>query len=510
MTRPSPLMVLSCVLVLAAGCSANRPTDVVVTPSELFPTTVALTWNTAEAGRSWVEFGIEDLDRRVDADDLTANHEVRLAGLKPGKTYRYQAFTEVDGTARSSRVGELQVAGLPAELPRLVADPIEPDAVVRQGHVLTSIIEGIQGPGGFVVVLDGDGDIVWWFDTGHAGSIPEDLAEFGVGGWSGRSLPLSSAFDASTQSYVFLAYDLEQSVDVAVLRRIPVDAMSYDDVVVTRLPSGHHDFVFHPEEAAVGYLAYQIESVDGDLWAADAIVETAEASQSPGAVSRVWTWHDDGPDTPSVLHGSMVGFDFPGAEFEWSHSNSLMYNAEADAYFVMSKFLDCLVKIDRSTGRLDWILGGPYSDFTLADGESVWSLEEGTPDSRLWSHSHMSDLWYDPATGTGGFVVFDNGDYRSTQVQGRSKWSRLAEFSFDERAGEVQETWSFVHPSGAHTTLLGDLDRLTEDRYLASWSLLDRGLEEIDLDGNPQWRVRPRNSNYIMGRAVFIDSLDVR
>lgn len=510
------------IVAVLVACTPNGLGPIDVVPGELVTSTVALRWNTAEPGHSWVEFGLDALDRSAQAKSTSSLHEVRIAGLKPGRTYRWQAFTDIDGRVRRSSVGTLEVAEAPASLPRLEQPIATPDAVMSEGYVLTSLIEGFGSDegGGWVIVVDADGDIVWWFDTGHHDSSPPDLAGRVPDGWAGRSLPLSSAFDQATHSFTFSAYDLDQRIDVATFRRVPVDALTVDEVVTTRLPNGHHDFVYLPapaegDPATVGYIAYDYRTLEGDRWASDALVEIQEGSQSAIGIRPVWTWLDDGPAQPTVLHAAQEVGGLNGAEFEWTHSNSLMLPDGSNSYFLMSKFLDCLVKIDRSNGRAEWILGGPYSDFALPAGDPVWSLPEGgDPESALWSQAHMSDLWYDPASGTGGFVVFDNGSYRSTPIAGRTSWSRIAAYGFDEGSRTVEQTWDYVPapPQAgppAYTTLLGDADDLG-DTWLTSWSNLRNphpsGLQEIDDAGEVLWHVRPR-APMIVGRAEYLPTL---
>ncbi len=491
------------VVLLAALACTPRLAEPTATPGSLVPTTVAVRWSTPEAGQSWVTFGVEDpAERRAEAAVAAArDHEVRLVGLKPGRTYRYEAFTEIDGRVRSSGIHELTTPAAPPGLPTFELGISEPSATLADQFVATTVIEGLEGDGGWAIVLDGDGEPVWWFDTGHAGAVPADLADFATA-WSGRSLPLANVYDPSSRSLVFSAYDLGQDFDVAVLRRVPIDALSADEVVTTRLRNGHHDFVLH-EDGAVGFLGYEYDTIDDVRWVSDAVLETTEGSLSGAGNSRVWSWLQDGPSEPYLFAEAQELFPQPGV-VEWTHSNSLMYVEEARAYFVMSKFLDCIVKVDRDTGRAEWILGGPFSDFTLPSGDPVW---EGLTESRLWSHAHMSQLWYDPAAGTGGFAVFDNGSHRAERVAGNDQWSRLALYSFDEASRTVSETWSYVPERGVYTNLLGDVDELPSGHVLASWSNLGRGIEELAPSGEVLWRARPVARGFITGRAQALPGL---
>ncbi|HHO51069.1 MAG TPA: hypothetical protein ENK18_09420, partial [Deltaproteobacteria bacterium] len=429
--------------------------DLQIVESQLVSSTVALTWTTGAEGRSWVEYGVDDPAEHHTPHTAPATaHEVRLVGLEPLSRYRWRAITELDdGTRLQTGINTLERPPPPQGLPRLTTSVHDPRSVASSGYLVTTLIEA---DGGWVVILDGDGDAVWWYDTGHDGTIPPDLVGLTPPGWGGHTLPVTSRYDAATHSILVAFYDGAQQLDVATFRRIPLDAMSPDEIVTTRTELGHHDFVYHADEGVVAWLAYQVERIEGERWAADAVLETLEGNRSAGGVSAVWSWHDDFEADPILSDELQRSFSPDIAELEWTHSNSLMYEPISGSYFVMSKFLDCLVKIDRATGRGVWVLGGAFSDFTLPSGDPVWS---GLRDSALWSHAHMSELWYDPAQGAGGFVVFDNG-YHHPSAEGGEGASRISEYRFDEQAGTVEKIWEYAEPDGAFTPLMGDVRRL--------------------------------------------------
>ncbi len=75
------------------------------------------------------------------------------------------------------------------------------------------------------------------------------------------------------------------------------------------------------------------------------------------------------------LNGSFI----PGYN-EWSHSNSIAYEPIEDAYYILPRFFDALLKIDGTTGDLIWQMGGIHGDFTSDEG----------PD--LLQHAHFSHV----------------------------------------------------------------------------------------------------------------------
>lgn len=472
-----------------------------IVASEVVPSVFQLSWETPAPGTSWVEYGLASPSEASTPEvaSATSRHAVALVGLKNNRAYHWKARTRLaDGTVLESGVNELVVPPVPPELPRLDLETSTPEATVAGGFLVTTLIEG---DGGWAVIVDGDGDVVWWYDTGHQGAPPADLAAFAPG-WDGFSLPVTSRLDPSTRSLVVQFYDGHQVDDVATLRRIPLDAMLEASVVTTRTVLGHHDFVVDTAGGTVGWLAYQTRELDGRTWASDVILETAEGDL--GASPRpVWSWFGDYGEDPYLFDELQSEFAVDSlAELEWTHSNSLMFDPGEDAYFVMSKFLDCLVKVDRTTSETAWTMGGQFSDFRLPGGGAVWTDLYTTA---LWSHAHMSHLWTDPAAGTGGFVVFDNGYYYPAKSGVGYGWSRAAELAWDEEARTVEKVWEYVEPDGAFTPLMGDVRKLDGGSYLVGWSSLGR-VDEIAPDGTVRWRLQTGLGS-IVGRVSWYERL---
>lgn len=463
---------------------ATGVTNVVLTPSQVVPNVFQVSWTAPGAGSSWVELGLAAVGERATPEVAitTDVHAVRVTGLKAGRTYRYLPKTRLaDGTVLEGPEGELVVPAGPALSPPSLSAP---DAEVPTGYLVTSLVEP---DGGYVIVLDPDGDLVWWYDTGHVGSPPQDLAPF-VPGWDGATIPSTSRFDEASASILVHFTDGNRALDVGTLRRVPLDAMVPQDVVSTRTPMGHHDFVLNSQSRTVAFLAYTTSDVDGTIWASDAVVESEEGvrSEAGGGRRLIWDWFTGFDETPVLFDGLQEAFLVEGlADLEWTHSNSLMFDEDAGAYFVLSKFLDALARIDRTTGELEWVLGGPYSEFTLPGGAPVWTALD---DTALWSHGHMSHLWYDPATLTGGFVMFDNGYYHPSQDGLSQGWSRVVEYRFDEVARTVEEVRAYAEPDGGFTALMGDARKLPSGAFLVGWSSLGR-VEEIGPDDVVRWRL---------------------
>jgi hypothetical protein len=420
--------------------------------------------------------------------ELTSSDGVaRFVGLVAGAEYTFTV-------EQAGKTGTLvhRVAGAPTDLPSLEVTA-DADHSLAGGVLVTTVI---QPDGGWVVAYDDAGRLVWWLDLGHRQASPPDPA---FPTWDGAALPVTSRLQGG--KILVAPYDTAQTVDVGRVWHIPVDAMTRDQITLTRTEFAHHDFVVHDDEGTVAWLAYQFETVGGVRWVSDRVIEAPIGAEAGGETT--WSWLDDYGVAPSLISPLTPNFVQPQlAEAEWTHSNSLMVADEGRSYFVMSKFHDALVHIDRTTGATRWTLGGPNSDFTLTNGDPVWA---DPYDTALWSHAHMSHLWYDAVTGMGGFVLFDNGYHYLGKNGLDYGWSHASEYAFDEGAMTVTKVWDHAQPDGRFTQLMGDVRKLSDDRYLIGWSTLGC-IEEVRSDGSSAWNgCVPLGQ--ILGRVTWYDGL---
>lgn len=133
---------------------------------------------------------------------------------------------------------------------------------------------------------------------------------------------------------------------------------------------------------------------------------------------------------------SIIGLVKDGAD--WTHANGLGYDSADDSFIITVRHQDCLIKIDRQTGQLKWILGCP-------DGwKSPWSEKLLKPVGKTsWHwHSHDPSIMKD-----GSFMLFDNGQSGAFPPSSRpdinSYSSRAVAYEVNEEAMTVEEIWSF-------------------------------------------------------------------
>ncbi len=138
---------------------------------------------------------------------------------------------------------------------------------------------------------------------------------------------------------------------------------------------------------------------------------------------------------------------------DWDHANAVTYSPEDDSYYVSLRHQDAVVKVDRASETLSWILGNP------SGWQEPWTAKLLSPEDGLaWPyHQHAVELF------DGSVGLYDNGNYRAGAFETASslEYSRVVLFEVDERAFTVRQRWSYGPESGPdsfYSALMGDAD----------------------------------------------------
>ena len=245
--------------------------------------------------------------------------------------------------------------------------------------------------------------------------------------------------------------------------RIPLDG---GIPMRTEAPLIHHDFVELAEGFA--YLSYVedqrlIQGQRANL-ATDTVVEVSEGGSDHRVVFDFLT---DYPVAPYWSCSHMRGHGWLPDHNEWTHTNSLVPHPTDDAWLLMPRYLDAVIKVDRATSTVDWQLGGRHDFFDL-------SLDDAL------SHPHMSHAFDDR------LLVFDNSTGHGAL---RRERSRVVEYQLDEEGHRAEVVWVYEDPQPQTTGFLGDAKRLTDGNTLVVWS--DRGkVTEVTPEGDIVWELR--------------------
>ena len=414
----------------AVGAPEITFIDAVV--SEVIPTVVTVRWKAAgeELDDTYVEFGPDDeYGHRapglpVEDDD---EFEAFLVGMKPLSTVHFRVVAEnpsgSDATADDTR----ELGASPAALPGTEVFVEDADRAV-DGYLVTTILTNPS----WAVILDTDGDFVWWHQ-------PD-------GAWD-QILISRALLSVDGRSVLYVAANTSVGQGERMLARVRLDGTQ---VVTTSVPGAHHDFL-ELADGTITFIQNDTRNVDDESVTGDQITEL----DTDGNTLTIWSVWDHAVYDPE--------FD-PGVGNEWTHSNALDYDPVDDAYYLSIRSFDTIWKIDRATGDVLWRLGGVDSDFEMAGG-----------DTEFFTWQHQFQLLDD------GLVVFDN-----REPPGLT--SRVVEYTLDWPSYTGEEIWYYITSPTLYCVGYGDVTRLDGGDTLVTWSY-NRQLDHTTPDGDLVWRL---------------------
>jgi hypothetical protein len=132
------------------------------------------------------------------------------------------------------------------------------------------------------------------------------------------------------------------------------------------------------------------------------------------------------------------------AGFDYFHINSISETDDGNL-LIGARNTSAIYKVDRSTGKVIWRLGGPRSDFHIS------------PPARFYwqHHSRMH--------GNNLMTLFDNGGPK------KEKESRGLLLSLNHNTRQVDLKQAYVHPAGFMAITKGSVQRLDDGRVFVGW-----------------------------------------
>lgn len=391
-------------------------------------------------------------------------HRIPVLGLRPGRKYRLSISATAGDEPLQSDPIELTTPELPADFPNWELVQSLPDQM-EPGLTLCSILRWEDNAASlnvaWMVAFDHEGEVVWYYRLPEpAGAIcrsprggfglihgarPNGLREIdllgrpeiqyravGLGVAAGEG---EIAVDADTfhhdLSYLPNGHFLMLSTEVRTIRDYPVDA---------------HNPRRTADANVVGDVVLELKP-DGTVAGRWPLLDLLDPIRIGfGSLDRFWDLR-------------AYPFHFGGTR-DWSHCNSVVYDEVDDALIVCLRHQDAVVKFDRRTSKVRWILGDP----------SGWRGELANkvlrPVGKLEWPYHAHGVKF--RSEAGRLLLFDNGNCRSLPPRrpqpASSSYSRAVEFEIDEQAGTVREVWSYGGRTGPRffSAFVGDADWLPE------------------------------------------------
>lgn len=410
--------------------------------SEVIPTVATVTWSVGleHIDSARVEFGLETDYGLVAPSAVSGNgpFEVVLIGMKPLHDYHVRVVATSEGERYASDDHTITTGPAPSSLPDLSVSISEAESSMAAGGYLVTSIFAVPAA---AVIIDGDGDYVWWHLDEEENFLVCRSRLATEAGWVYYWSP--NVFGGGRPGGTGGGGD---EVAEQRLTRVSLDGTVVEEV---GLEQGHHDFVIL-SDGTLTYIEYDIRNIGGHDIQGDRVMEL-----SPDGTTRevfnIWDQAEYSRD-PSVGEG-------------WSHANFISYDEDEEAYYLSFRSFNSVYKFDRRTGDLIWVMGGADSDFELSSGSTnIFTAQHGL-------HPLGETL-----------LVFDNGE------PPLRTYSQLLEVSWDESTGVVETEWSYVPNPTLFNYSHGNVHRFESGNTLATYSNLGL-IEEVTPDGEVVWRI---------------------
>jgi len=438
-----------------------------------------------------VTIRIDDGERTWDAtssDGFATDHSLIVLGMRSGRVHHISAVvSDASGNATETRPLALEMPPLPDEIPQpevLVNDRDRMEPGVTLFDVTRRDDDG-ENVADYrpLVIVDDYGEVVWYYRDYYGSRDARRLS-------NGNLLYLGQndrAIEIDMLGNIVNHWHANQANPDTLPENstlVDVDTFHHE---VSELPNGNfltlsrdvrliEDFPTSTTDASAPLAP---SAVVGDV-----IVEFAP----DGTVIHEWSLLEL-LDPYRIGHGSLnsggnrfqqhysdLGDEAPPRD--WTHSNAVSYDPSDDSFIVSVRFQDAVVKIDRRTGELRWILGThdywkePWSDYLLEPlGDLQWQ-----------NHEHGPEVG---ANGT--IVLFDNGNGRASAYQEElpsdQRYSRAVEFAVDADAMTVTQEWAYggLGDEWFYSRYISDADWLPETGNI----LVTSGGQQDGADGVP-------------------------
>jgi len=204
------------------------------------------------------------------------------------------------------------------------------------------------------------------------------------------------------------------------------------------LPNGHR-VMLGAEDVTVDMSVV----VPGGHPAANVVGAIVQEIDGDGNVVAQWRSLDHLPITDSYEN-------IQAAAIRYAHNNSLWIDDDGN-WLISMRHMSQVIKVNRSTGDVMWILGGKSNQFVFGGDR-----EENAP--TFFSYQH--DARRLP---NGHISLFDNGTQHTPKV------SRGVEYEIDEANKTCRMVWDYRHIPDYYASIQGGMQTLANGHRLLGW-----------------------------------------
>ena len=282
-----------------------------------------------------------------------------------------------------------------------------------------------------LMIVDGNGRLVWFGDP--IGGTP---LNFAVQQYRGQQVLTWSAGYANAQGITFgTSYIADSSYKI--IAKVKAGNGAETDL---------HEFNLTPQGTALltahRQLPANLSSVGGPKKSSVMESVAQEIDVATGKVLFEWNSLDYVPLTES--HQTLAGVSAT-VPYDYFHINSIALAPDGDL-LISSRNTWTVYKVSRSSGAIQWRLGGKKSDFTAGPGATFY-----------WQHDARM---LEPNL----LTLFDNGSSPPQEAQ-----SRALLLDLDTTAMKVTLSHAYTHPAGLLVDNQGSVQLLADGQVFVGW-----------------------------------------
>lgn len=410
----------------------------------------------------------------------TSPLRIPILPLQARTTYQLQAVaTESGGGQIISNPAMFTTGALPSGVPTF---GLSDGGVPPDGYTLIARIPAVQSnTPEYLTIANNSGSPVWYFKTSQTlggdfqqqpdgtftiaqGGVFQQIDEMGntVRFWTAVSVPGSGATFGGSNNHEFR---LQPNGDVLLFGYFTktMDLTAYGgasdagvgiEILERVTPSGGLAFSWDPLDAPCASTAPNGVATDGGSGTCISVADYDPAITSPTS-----------------------------ANFDLTHTNAIDVMADGN-YLVSMRNMSQIVKIDSSTGRTLWRLGGSGSNFTF-------------PDDPLNGFSGQHGARELP---NGDLLLFDDGNGHTPPQ------SRAVQYHLDMTKMTANLVWSAEDNPPFYTVFMGFTERLANGNTLITYGQALH-VQEVDPSGTIVWDLFDSARDYAIYRAFRLTTI---
>ncbi len=465
-----PLLLLTALMGLFIGCADPPPLigelSLERNPNERVPLAVICRFTTDRPTLATLEVNDGDHTFTIERQSgYQTRHELVVLGLRPARTHELRlSVRDEAGKEAMSEVLEWTTDPLPEDFPPVDLKVSRPRRM-EPGVTLLPVVKwpDLGQPDrtfGLILAVDDHGEVVWYYRSDHNIVAVERLRNGHLlyhYGRRGNVVEIDMLGNVVREWYARRLHKGPRETGIP----IDTDTIHHD---VQEMPSGN--FLALSTEVR-HFEKYPSSETDPDAeWKPAHVIGDVLLEFTPGGeVLNRWPLLDlldcyrlgyDSLDTgfwSDVYNQQNLG----AIGYDWSHANSVAYDARDHSAIVSVYHQDTVFKLDLDTGELVWVISFPTGWREEWNQYLLFPVGEGM----YPCHEHAAKV-----TPRGTILMFDNGTYRARPFDpkrhARDNFSRAVEYEVDEEKMEFRQVWSYGGPDDEifFSPFLGDTDWL--------------------------------------------------